>query len=196
MKTNLKLIAFATLTSVAFSTLNSCKSKKATSIQKEKGSVEITVPFSESKYRSDKQTFRSTSSGNSPDLAMAKKISLNNAKTELAGLIQLTLKKVTDQYSNQRTVGKEKNFENKVDELSREVTNQSLANFKIIGEKIFQEKDDTYTYWIAIEADKGEIFDQFSSKISSKEELKLDYDKQKFQEIFDAEMKKLEEEQP
>lgn len=40
-----------------------------------------------------------------------------------------------------------------------------------------------------------EIFDKIEAKISNDAKLKLDYDKQKFQSIFDDEMKKLGEEQ-
>ena len=76
-------------------------------------------------------------------------------------------------------------------ELSREVVNLEMSNVKEIGEKIFKETDGAYSYWIALEAEKKNVFDKIDSKISSDAKLKLDYDKQKFQSIFDAEMKKL-----
>jgi len=38
------------------------------------------------------------------------------------------------------------------------------------------------------------VFDKIDAKISSDAKLKLDYDKMKFQQIFDAEMKKMAEE--
>ena len=70
-----------------------------------------------------------------------------------------------------------------------------MANVREIGEKTFQSQDDkSYSYWIAIEAGKKEVFDKLDAKISSDAKLKLDYDKQKFQQIFDAEMKKLADE--
>ena len=43
--------------------------------------------------------------GKSMDLATSKKIAIMNAKTELAGIVNSTMKTVTDQYTNQRTVG-------------------------------------------------------------------------------------------
>ncbi|MEO6306028.1 MAG: hypothetical protein ABIP51_22970, partial [Bacteroidia bacterium] len=63
-----------------------------------------------------------------------------------------------------------------------------------IGEKIFKETDGAFSYWIAIEAAKKTIFEKLDAKISNDAKLKLDYDKQKFQSIFDAEMKKLADE--
>lgn len=178
---------------VAISMLTACKSKKQP-IQKETGAVEITVPFSESKYRSDNEAFRAKQVGKSPDLATAKKIAFQNARSEMAANINSMVKRVTDQYTNQRTVGNTQEFENKFEELAREVVNLEMSNVKEIGEKIFKEPNGSFSYWIAIEAGKKEVFDKLDAKISSNASLKLDYDKQKFQQIFDAEMKKLAEE--
>ena len=179
---------------IAVLTLAGCKSKKTTTIQKETGAVEITVPFSSKEYRSDADFFRAKQSGKSTNDATAKKIAFQNARGEMAGNINATVKRVTDQYTNQRTVGNALEFENKFEELSREVVNLELANVKEIGEKLFKEPDGSYTYWIAIEASKKDVFDKIDARISNDAKLKVDYDKQKFQQIFDAEMKKLAEE--
>ncbi|MGE0568655.1 MAG: hypothetical protein AB7O73_11955 [Bacteroidia bacterium] len=178
---------------IAVLALTGCKSKKQP-IQKETGAVEITVPFSSKEYRSDENAFRAKQMGKSPDLATAKKIAFQNAKSELAGNIQSTIKRVTDQYTNQRTVGNAQEYENKFEEMAREVVKLQISNVKEIGEKIFKEPDGSYSYWIAIEAGKKEVFDKMDSKISSDAKLKLDYDKMKFQKIFDEEMKKMAEE--
>ena len=183
--TNLLLIP-----AIAVLTLAGCKSKK-TPIQKETGAVEISVPFSSKEYRSDEDNFRAKQVGKSPDLATAKKIAFQNAKSEMAANINSTIKRVTDQYTNQRTVGNTQEFENKFEELAREVVNLEISNVREIGEKIFKETDGSFSYWIAIEAAKKTIFEKLDSKISNDAKLKLDYDKQKFQSIFDAEMKKL-----
>jgi len=179
---------------IAVLALAGCKSKKTTPVQKETGAVEITVPFSSKEYRSDENTFRAKQTGKSPDLATAKKIAFQNARAEMAANINATVKRVTDQYTNQRTVGNTQEFENKFEELAREVVNMEMSNVKEIGEKIFKEPDGAFSYWIAIEADKKTVFEKIDSKISADAKLKLDYDKQKFQQIFDAEMKKLADE--
>lgn len=191
MKTSQLLL----IPAIAVLTLAGCKSKKGTPVQKETGAVEITLPFSTKEYRSDEDHFRSKQVGKSPDLATAKKIAYQNAKSEMAGNINSTVKRVTDQYTNQRTVGNTQEFENKFEELARDVVNLEMSNVKEIGEKIFKEQDGSYTYWIALEADKKTVFDKIDAKISNDAKLKLDYDKQKFQQIFDSEMKKLADEQ-
>jgi len=193
-KINMKTSRLLIIPAVAVLALAGCKSKKATPVAKDTGAVEISVPFSSKEYRSDENNFRAKQVGKSPDIATAKKIAFQNAKSEMAGNINSVVKRVTDQYTNQRTVGNTQEFENKFEELSRDVVNLEMSNVKEIGEKIYKEPDGGYSYWIAIEADKKEVFDKLDARISSDAKLKLDYDKQKFQQIFDSEMKKMADE--
>jgi hypothetical protein len=178
---------------IGIATINvSCKSKKvAISIEKENKSTEISVPFSTKEFYSDNENFRAKSNGNSIDIATSKKIALQNAKSEMAGIINTTIKKVTDQYTKQSTIDNQQEFNNKFEEISREVTNQQLVDVKIIGEKLFKEQNNTYTYWIAIESNKQDILNGIQKGISNQKKLEQDYDKKKFEEIFNSEMDKL-----
>jgi hypothetical protein len=183
------LIRSALLIGVLALSLSSCKSKKnVTPIEKSTGAVEITVPFSSKEFYSDKDNFRAKSSGNSVDLQTSKKIAMQNAKSEMAGLIQTTIKKVTDQYTQQRQIGNQQEFNNKFEELAREVTNQQLTDIAVIGEKLFKEPNGTYTYWIAIEANKQVVLNGIEKSVSNQKKLEQDYDKKKFEEIFNSEM--------
>ena len=171
----------------------SCKTPQ--NIEKTTGAVEISVPFSDSKYKTDKDYFRAKNIGKSIDLATSKKIALQNAKSELAGNIQSIMKAVTDQYTNSSKVDDKENFENKFEELSRDVVNQTLSDVRIMDEKIFKETDGKYSYWVAIETPKQSILEGVTAKISKNEKLQLDYDKKKFEEIFNSEMEKMSKEQ-
>jgi hypothetical protein len=189
MKNNFFLFVGIALLLIAF---NSCKAPK--SIQSETGAVEVSLPFSSREYQTDKENFRAKQMGKSPDLTTSKKIALQNAKAELASNIQSLVKTVTSQYTNQRTVAKPQDFENKFEELSYLVVNQKLADVTLIGEKAFKEVDGSYTYWVAIEMSKSSIVDEIDNKISKDAKLQLDYDKKKFEEIFNSEMQKLQNE--
>lgn len=175
---------------IAFS---ACKSKKnaGTPIEQNSGAIKLIVPFSSEKYYSDKENFRSRGSGNSIDQSTARKIALQNAKSEMAGLIQSTMKKVTDQYTQQRTVGNQAEFNNKFEELAREVTNQELIDVRIMGDETYLEKNNTYTIWVAIEANKQTILNGIDKGVANNKKIEQDYDKKKFEEIFNAEMDKL-----
>jgi hypothetical protein len=184
------LILGVLVTTMAAIAITGCKTTKP-SVQKD--SNEVTVPLSGKEYRSDKDYFRATQSGKSPDLATAKKIALQNAKSELASNIQTLIKAVTENYTNQRTVGDRQEFENKFEENARAVVNQTLNDVKIIGEKVFKETDGKITYYIAIEMSKDAMVEKVSDRISKDAKLQLDFDKHQFQKIFDEEMKKYEE---
>jgi len=191
----MKTIKLLAIPAFALLVMTGCKSKKPVSVAKQEGLIEISTPFDSKEYRSDEEHFRSKQSGKSPDLATAKKIAYQNSRAEMAANINATVKRVTDQYTNQRTVGNTQEFENKFEELSREVVNLEMSNVKELGQKTFQDPSDkAYIVWIALEANKKSVFDKIDAKISSDAKLKLDYDKQKFQQIFDAEMKKMAEE--
>ena len=80
--------------------------------------------------------------------------------------------------------------------MTREVVNQKLFDVKIIKEEIYKEADNSYTYWVAIEASKEAILNGINSSISKNEKLRQDYDKMKFEETFNQEMDKLANEKP
>jgi hypothetical protein len=173
--------------------ISGCKGSKAPSVEAVERATEISVPLSEKEYQSDKSYFRAKWSGNSPDLATAKKIALQNARTELATNIQATMKAVIEDYTNQRSVGEKQEYEAKFEENARTIVNQTLNDVKIIGEKIFKEKNNTYTYWTAIEMSKESVVNSVADRMSKDSKLQLDFDQHQFRKIFDEEMKKFEE---
>ncbi len=159
-------------------------------VENQKGVEEIEVPLSGREYQSNKEFYRAKSSGISPDMATAKKIALNNAKSEIAGLISSKIKTVTDNYTNQRSTAAAQDFENKFESMTREVVNQQLVDVAIIGEKILK-KGTSYEYWLAIEVSKQSILDGISNTVSKDQKLQIDYDKKKFEEIYNSEMEKM-----
>ena len=165
-----------------------CKSKQPLpSVQA--GSVEVEVPFSSREYRSDENHFRATQSGRSPDLSTARRIAQLNARTELAGLVESTIKSVSTNYINQRTVGDRQEFANRFDEEARAVVNQTLNDVRIIGERTFREANGSYTVYVAIEMSKDAMVNALNSRISQNERLRLDFDQHQFRRIFDEEMR-------
>ena len=187
----MKHIYLIALVSILSFTFFNCSSSKP--IAKVNNLKEIEIPLSGKEYETNKNYFRARQVGESMDLATAKKIAEQNAKAELAGNIQTLIKRVTDQYTNQRTVQNKIEFENKFEELSRQVVNQELKEIKIIGEKLFKEKGGKYQYWIAIEGSKKIVYNEMVDKISKEAILQLDFDKYQYEKIFDEEMRKFEQ---
>ena len=170
--------------------LGSCKSAK--DMSSAQGSTKVTIPLSGKEYKSDKDYFRTSQNGKSTDLATAKKIALQNARTELASNIRSTLKAVIDNYTVQRTIGQQEEFTNKFEEESRTVVNELLNDVKIIGEEVYKEVDGKFTYWIAIEMSKNSLLQSVNNRISKNAKMQLDFDQSKFRLLFDEEMKKIE----
>jgi hypothetical protein len=189
MKTN-RLLCIILVSALGFTSVGCKTGKKVTTASV--GMEEITVPLTGKEYQSNKELFRAKSSGKSPDMATAKKIALNNAKTEIAGLISTKIKSVTDNYTNQRSVTNAQDFENKFENLGREVVSQQLNDVSIIGEKVFKDKTGTVEYWVAIEVSKEAIMNGITNKVGQNQKLQIDYDKKKFEEVLKAEMDKLE----
>ena len=190
MKTN-KLTSMVFAGAMLFFVVGCGSSKKVATIPATVGMTKVSVPLSGTEYQTNKEYFRAKSSGKSPDMATAKKIALNNAKTEIAGLIQSTIKSVTDNYTNQRSIANAQDFENKFENLSREVVSQKLSDITIIGEEVFKDQMGTVEYWVAIAISKETILNGITSKISQDQKLQIDYDKKKYEETFNAEMEKM-----
>ena len=103
----------------------SCKSKKVDApVDAPKGEVKVEVLCSGPKYFTDKDFFRANSVGESPDQANSKRMALSNARLELAGQIEVTLKAVIDNYFNDVNSAGKQEYIAKYEGLSREVINQ------------------------------------------------------------------------
>lgn len=191
---------FYTLTSIMVIAMmmnfSSCGSSKPASVTDRTGAIEISLPFQGPAYRNSATHFRTVNSGNSPDLATAKKIALVNARNEMAANIQATLKAVTENYTQQRRIDDIVEFSNKFEELTRQVVNQQLNQVNVMDEKMFQEQNGTYTSWVAIEMPVNPVLDEVGKSISRDQALRQDYDKMLFEKVFNEEMDKLERERP
>jgi len=79
--------------------------------------------------------------------------------------------------------------------MTRSVVNQQLNNVATVCNKTFQ-KEGKYSVYVAVEVAKDEMLNNISDRISKDDRLRLDYDKMKFENIFNEEMSKLENERP
>lgn len=144
MKTYLKLtlLFFISLTLSCSSTKNQIKD-----------------PFSSSRYQSNNKYFRASASAVSINLETAKDKALLTAKTRLAGLVQTNLKTLNENYQNERNINQNLgDFNERFQQLTREVTNQLLFDISIIDAKTFKNNDNSYTTFVALEASKKTVY--------------------------------------
>jgi hypothetical protein len=171
----------------------SCKTKKKVAEKSEVGQILEDLPC-EKDGRSDKNHFRAFSMATSSDLSLSKEKALLLAKQRLVTLIESNTKSVTDRYVNEREVGSASEFEQKFENLTREVADHTISNIVVSCEKSSVLADRKYRSFVAIEVNKDELLNQMNDRISKDARLQVDYDKMKFEEIFNQEMNKMAEE--
>ncbi len=184
---NLSLVITFLVISVAL-LLSQCRSKEEVPA----GETRVEVLCSGPEYRSDSEYFRANSVAESPNQANSKRMALSNARSELAGQMEVTVKAVIDNYVQDITVGDRQEFSQRYEGLSREVINQKLTGTRVICEELTRTEDGRYKTYIAIELMGDEIFSAMNDRITNDERLRLDYDYEKFKETFNEEMKNME----
>lgn len=178
MKTNLIYLVAALI-------ISSCASSPFGSKVKE--------PFRGSAYESNNRFFRATGKGESSADNIARGKADMDAKTQLAGQVNTTMKQVADQYLGQTENERAADVADKFQSLSRQVMNTDMADLRKIGEeKYFNKKEKKYTVFIAYEIKKNAMF-RFMKK-QAKTDQKIDERQQEIiQKILDEELKKTEE---
>ena len=167
----------------------SCKGKKEAAPE---GEVLVNNYCSGPEYFSNSEYFRANALGESLDQMTSKKKALNNAKAELAGAINTTIKSTIDNYVNSREFNNQEDIEERFEGLTREVVNQQLSGTKTICEKMTKTAEGNYKTYLAIELSGEDLITKINERLSKDERLKIDYDYEKFKETFDAEMAKME----
>ena len=152
-----------------------------------KGEVELTVPCSE--FKSDRKTFRVYSFGESLDQNVAKKKALSNARAELAGMINSTMKVVADNYVKSTEVNNVEEVLERFESNARTVIDERISGTVTVCDKLVQETSTgRYKYYIAIELDGEKIVKDYYKALSKNDKIMVDYNYEKFKETFEKEM--------
>ena len=166
--------------------LSSCGSK----INVPHGETATILPCSE--FKSDKKTFRVSNSGESADMNVAKKKALSNAKTELAGMVNSTMKVIADNYVKGMEANNVEEVLERFEENSRMVINQRLSGVIVACDRVTQVvATGKFKYYIAIELDGDKIVKDYYKALSKLDKLMVDYNYEKFKETFEKEMQNL-----
>lgn len=155
-----------------------------------KGRVKIDLPLDGPEYQSDKDYFRVTEMGISPDLSTATKIARMNARTELASTVEVAVKSVVSNYTQSTATDAQSLYEG----VSTNVVKNKLSGAVEIGKEVFQTEDGRYECYVCFELSKKELQDALDKEIANEATLKAQYDRQRFMEIYNQEMANFEAE--
>lgn len=169
--------------------MTSCSStKKLTS--NDFGEKEILVPCTGSEFQSNSKAFRYSAIGESMDQMTAKKKAMSEARSGLAAAVNTVVKAVTDNYVKDGNYNNKEELMKNYEGVSREVVNQNLSGTIVICEKMMLTKSGNYKSYVCIELGSNEILQSLNNRMSNNEQLKVDYNYEKFKKTFDEEMKK------
>ncbi|TVQ77984.1 MAG: hypothetical protein EA358_05645 [Flavobacteriales bacterium] len=165
-----------------------CKKKKpAVKTGISAGEVEVVLPCSE--FRSDDQFFRAFAFGESMDANVAKQKALSNARTELAGSLNSTMKVVGDNYIKSSEFNNTEELLERFEQNARTVINQELRGVKTVCERMTQVGDRRqFRYYLALELSGGDLFDKYYQSLTSDQSMKIDFNYERFKETFNEEM--------
>lgn len=152
-------------------------------------------PFQGSAFESNNRFFRSTGKGESSQDNIARGKADIEAKAQLAGQVNTTLKEVSDQYLGQTENAEAADVADKFQSLVRETMNTNLADLRKIGEKkYFDDKDNKYTVFIAYEIKKNAMF-RYMKKQAKVDQKVNERQRELIEKIIDEELKKAEAEE-
>jgi hypothetical protein len=119
----------------------------------------VKEPFQGRAYESNNRFFRGTGKGESSQDNIARGKADIEAKAQLAGQVQTTMKQVSDQYLGQTSNENAADVADKFQSLVRAVMNTNISDVRKIGEeKYYNEKEKKYTVFMAYEIKKNAMF--------------------------------------
>lgn len=154
----------------------------------------VREPFTGSAYESTNRFFRGTGKGESSQDNIARSKADLDAKAQLAGQVNTTMKQVADQYLGQAENESAADVADKFQSLTRQLMNTNIADLRKIGEKkYFNKKENKYTVFMAYEIKKNAMF-RFMKKQAKVENTITKKQAELIDKILDEEIRKSEEE--
>jgi hypothetical protein len=150
----------------------------------------VNEPFQGNAYESTNRFWRGTGKGASSQDNIARAKADLDAKAQLAGQVNTTMKQVADQYLGQTENAEAADVADKFQSLVRQVMNTDIADLRKIGEKKFyNEKTREYTVFMAYEIKKNAML-RFMKKQAKVDQTVNERQRALIEKIIDEELAK------
>ena len=162
--------------------------------------TEIEMPFED--HRSDKEAFRGVGIGKSLDRGFALEQAKLDARTSIAQEVETGVKSAIERYREQYnstddTVGN--SYGTKMEELTLNLVDQTLSNTRVEDQKVYELEGKTPMYEanVAMTLRRDDFMNALEKAIddnntmSDETKVRIEYDRQKFREVFEQEMEQL-----
>jgi hypothetical protein len=155
----------------------------------------VNEPFMGNAYESNNRFWRGTGKGSSSQDNIARSKADLDAKAQLAGQVNTTMKQVADQYLGQTENANAADVADKFQSLVRQIMNTNIADLRKMGEKKFyNEKTNEYTVFMAYEIKKNAML-RFMKKQAKVDQTIDERQRAVIEEIIDEEISRLEKEE-
>ena len=150
----------------------------------------VREPFQGNAYESNNRFWRGTGKGSSSQDNIARGKADIDAKSQLAGQVNTTMKQVADQYLGQTENAEAADVADKFQSLVRQIMNTSISDLRKMGEeKFYNEEKKEYTVFIAYEIKKNAML-RFMKKQAKVEEKITERQRDLIEKIIDEEIAK------
>lgn len=123
----------------------------------------------------------------------AKQAASNNARQELARMIEVTMNSVIEDYSSTYVDGDAQDFRQSLKDLSRTVV-QQVVKGAVPAVPGWTEKMKSGTmYYVCLEISSDNVLESLKDKVSADSKLRTDFEYEKFKQVYEEEMQKLAE---
>lgn len=155
----------------------------------------VKEPFSGNAYESNNRFWRGTGKGVSSQDNIARGKADIDAKAQLAGQVNTTMKQVADQYLGQTENERAADVADKFQSLVRQIMNTNVADLRKIGEqKYYNDKTREYTVFMAYEVKKNAML-RFMKKQAKVDETINERQRDLIEKIIDEELAKTEDDE-
>lgn len=150
----------------------------------------VREPFQGNAYESNNRWWRGTGKGASSQDNIARSKADIEAKAQLAGQVNTTMKQVADQYLGQTENQNAADVADKFQSLVRQTMNTNISDLRKMGEeKFFNEEKKEYTVFIAYEVKKNAML-RFMKKQAKVDQTIDERQRKVIEEIIDQEIAK------
>ncbi len=150
----------------------------------------VKEPFQGSAYESTNRFWRATGKGTSSLDNIARAKADIDAKAQLGGQVNTTMKQVADQYLGQTENEKNADVADKFQSLVRQTMNTNISDLRKMDEKkFFNEKSNEYTVFIAYEIKKNAML-RFMRKQAKTDKTIDERQREVIEKIIDEEIEK------
>lgn len=153
--------------------------------------TEIEMPLTGKEYQTNSEYWRYTTEGTSPEISVAKEIAMQDARVQLAAIVESNVKMVIDGYAENYNISGKTDLANVYEREAVTAVKQTISGTEIVGEKLFRTKDGNYKYFICLQLSKKNIMNQIMENYINDEKIKTEFNRENFRKFFEEEINKL-----